>query len=156
LKDETRGAILAVAKQSHEVAADLHRKIEVTRKDIEEIAEVYSGKKSSFLVGVAGAVFGGVGGGFALHGALIAVGGPVGAALGAALLLLAWRGPNQWRLERANDRMRIALDAIQARIAMLSQDKTIPHHLINDWWDAYSVVQKKYLAVIERVIDDGQ
>ena len=156
MKDETRGAILAVAKQSHEVAADLHRKIEVTRKDIEEIAEVYSGKKSSFLVGVAGAVVGGVGGGFALHGALIAVGGPVGAALGAALLLLASRGPNQWRLERANDRMRIALDAVQARIAMLSQDKTTPRHLIDEWWGTYAVVQNKYKGVVERLIDEGK
>ena len=134
MKKQTHAEILTLSKQSEAVTADLHRKLEIARKDIEEIAESYSGKKSSFLVGVVGAAFGGVGGGLALHGALIAVSGPVGAALGAALFLLAWRGPAQFQLERATDRMRIALDAIHAQITMLSQDDNTPRDVIDGWW----------------------
>ncbi|HEV3073065.1 MAG TPA: hypothetical protein VHB47_01500 [Thermoanaerobaculia bacterium] len=155
MRSETRAEVDSALHETEEATSQLRRIQDVTRKEIEDIAKKYSAEKSSFLVAVAGGIAGAVGG-VTLHGALgliLAVTGPAGAALGAALALLAWRGGAQWKLERATERAKIALDQIRSELKSLPSGT--PSQVKADLWRGYQDILAPYLLLAARSVGEA-
>jgi prefoldin subunit 5 len=123
------------------------------RKEVEEIAEKYSSKKSSWLVALTGGLIGG-GAGVSIplisvlgvSSGLAVITGPAGMALGAALAILAWRGRKYQRLERETEKAKIALDELEKRIGDLPQNA--PRYIKEGLWKQYSAISDRYSEIV--------
>jgi hypothetical protein len=137
MRSETRAEVDSALHETEEATSQLRRIQDVTRKEIEDIAKKYSAEKSSFLVAVAGGIAGAVGG-VTLHG---------------ALGLLAWRGGAQWKLERATERAKIALDQIRSELKSLPSGT--PSQVKADLWRGYQDILAPYLLLAARSVGEA-
>jgi hypothetical protein len=129
------------------------------RKEVEEIADKYTTKKSSWLVALTGGIIGGGAGvsvplisALGVGSGLAVITGPAGMALGAALAILAWRGRKYQRLERETEKVKIALDELEKRIGNLPQDA--PSYIKERLWKQYSAISDRYSDIVLESLDD--
>lgn len=129
------------------------------RKEVEEIAEKYSTKDSSWLVALTGGIIGGGAGVsvplisvLGVSSGLAVITGPAGMALGAALAILAWRGRKYQRLERETKKVKIALDELERRIGNLPQDA--PSYIKEKLWRRYSDISDRYSEIVLECLYD--
>lgn len=151
----TKKKIAAVTKSIESVKSDAQRVAQVSRKELEDVAERYSRAPSTFLAAVVGGVVG-TAGGITLStvaGGLLIVTGPLGLALGAALGVLGFRGRNYWRLERATQKTKGATDLLKAEIAALPRDA--PPEVRKELYDQYKSLVTIYSRIARDSIDDG-
>lgn len=144
----------AIAKSIEGVRRDAQKIQQVSRQELEEVAEKYSRSPSTFLAAVLGGAVG-IAGGVALGtvgGTLLIVTGPIGLALGAAAGVLAFRGRNYWRLERATQKATGALDFIRAEINGLPSDA--PREVREGLYETYMELMNEYGRVAHGSIDD--
>ncbi len=122
-------------------------------------------RKSSILAGVLG---GGLGlTGFTipavvLHGialpAVFASGG-VGAVIGAALAILAWRGSAQWDLERKLDRLNQGLAELDNRLARKKKEleslpRGTPANIRDQGWTDYAHLRSRRAELEDRIAEE--
>ena len=154
LTPTTRKKIEAVVRSIDQAKSEGDRITQITRQEIERVSGEYNRLPSGVLAGIVGGVIG-AGGGFALStttGALLAVTGPLGLAMGAALSIYAFRGRSYRRLERATQKLRGALDVIKSEISGLPSDapKEVKDHL----WAEYKSLISTYTQIARESLDD--
>jgi Flp pilus assembly protein TadB len=137
-----------------EAKGQVQRIAEITREELEQVAERYTHAPSTFLAAIVGGVVGSAGG-LALTtfaGTALLVTGPLGLAAGAALAVLAFRGRKHWRLERSSQKLRSAVDLVHAEIAGLTPDA--PASVRNNLWQQYDRLMAKYNEIAGDSLDD--
>lgn len=120
----------------------------VSRYALEEIAERYSRSASSFLAAVLGGALGSTVG-LALNNV---TGCLLGLTIGAAAGVLAFRGRNSWRLEKATQKTKEALDLLRAEIGGLPPDA--PSEVRDQLYRKYAELMNEYVRVAQGSIDD--
>lgn len=149
MRPETRAVVQSSLREIKSAGAEIQRLQDVTRAEIDQIAKKYSGETSSFL----SAVVGGIGGstvGVIVPGTMTLVAGPAGALLGAALAVLMWRGRAHWKLERATERLTLALDKIRSEMGKLPE--SAPDEIRDKLWHNYGELMDAYSLVATSVI----
>lgn len=147
-----RGKAKSTLAEIDSATQKIEKLTDVSRKDIEDVARKYSGEKSSVLVAIVGAAFGSVGG----IGVTTALGvtalltGPIGMVVGAALAVLLWRQTGHAQVERATDRLQIALGEIVTRLKTLP--KGAPPEVRQRLWKGYEDLIDRYCKVVEPLI----
>jgi hypothetical protein len=157
LDPTTRVRVASISRLIDDVKDDAKRIIQVSRQELEEVANRYARAPSEFLAGVVGGAIGSAGGVAIsisiLGGGVLVLTGPLGLAVGAALGILAFRGPNQWRLERATQKTSRALSLIKAEINSLPHDSKYPD-FENSLYEARAEIIRRYTNVAIKSIDD--
>ena len=151
MKLATRARAESIIADSVGVKDSLEKIGNISQDDLEEIANTYSTKPSTFLAAIIGGVVGGAGG-IAIGGTLGAItliSGPAGMALGAAVAVLGWRGRDMWRHERAGDNFDVAIKRIDA--AILALPKNAPQ---SDREELYTH-RRKLIRSYARVADEA-
>jgi len=156
LAPATKKRIKTVAQSIESVKTDAQQVTQVSRKELEEIADRYARAPSAFLAGVVGGVLGTTGGiavgTFA--GALLVVTGPLGLALGAALGVLTFRGKNYLRLERETQKVGGAIDFLKGVSADLPKDA--PTELLrNEVYEKIRLLVITYSRIAHDSMDNG-
>ncbi len=154
LTPELRKKAEATARALVEVRDQVQKVAQVTREELEAVAERYAHAPSTFLAAIVGGVVGSAGG-VALTtvaGTALLVTGPLGLAVGAAVAVLAFRGRKYWRLERSTQKLRGALDVLHAEIAGLPPHA--PASVRNNLWQQYDRLMAKYNEIAGDSLDD--
>jgi hypothetical protein len=128
----------------------------VSRHELEEVAEKYSRSPSTFLAAVLGGAIGSAGGIAlgTLGGGLLIVTGPIGLAMGAAIAVLTFRGRNYWRIEKATQKAKGAVDFVRAQIDALPSDA--PQEVRERLYAQYTRLMDEYSRVAKASIDDDR
>lgn len=155
MKTDTRAEIETAIQQTSKATEQLDKTDDFSIDQAEQIAKRYAKESSSTLVGIVGAIIGGAGGVAitAAVGTTMILTGPLGAALGGAFAILAWRGNRRWHLERETEKAELELEVIRKQLAALPQDA--PDHVRKKWWDMYHSVQSKLERVALQAFDSG-
>jgi hypothetical protein len=125
----TKKKAAAIAQSIDEVKRDAQRIKQVSRQELEEVAEKYARAPSTFLAGV------------------------VGGALGAAGGVLTFRGRNYWRLERTTQKTKGAIDFIRAELNGLPADA--PPEVRKELYEQYRSLLAEYSRIARDSIDDS-
>jgi hypothetical protein len=144
LDESTRGLVLGLLPEIRETTQEAKSLDRFDRKELEEIAGSYDNATSGKLAGIVGGIIGAAGG-FALTtfvGTTIVITGPAGLVLGAALGVLAMRGRTQLKVERETQKLRIALNEIEARVRQLPPDT--PRSVRDALWEEYELQVRRY------------
>ncbi len=121
---------------------------QVSRHSVEEVAEQYSQSSSTFLAAALGGALGSAGG-LALGNL---PGGFLGLIIGAAAGVLSFRGRNSWRLEKATQKAKGALDFVREQLNSLPSDA--PQEVRDQLYKKYTELMNEYARVARRSIDD--
>ncbi len=154
LTPELRKKTEAIARALKSATGQAERLSDVTRRNIEDVAGQYDRAPSSVLAGIVGGVVGSAGG-LALTtvaGTALVVTGPLGLALGAALAILAFRGPRYWSLERSTRKLQLALSLIRGEIATLPDDT--PASVKISLWQQYERLMEHYGGIVHDSMKD--
>jgi len=147
---ETRARIDCAIREAGDASARLQKLETQTRQSLDDAITAPARPRSSVLAGIVGGFAGGaVGVSMASSGTMV-VAGPVGAAIGIAVALLAWRGPAHWRVERATDRTEEALALYYQELSRPASD--VPEELRHNHWDRYDRLMSSYAALAERAV----
>jgi len=150
----TRRKAEALSRAIDDTKLEAKRVQQVTAHDIDAVAEKYARAPSAFLAGVVGGVLGSAGGVAVatVGGGALILSGPLGLAVGVALGVLAFRGRNYWRIEKASQKARGAVDLIRAELNALPPDA--PSHVREQLYGHYLSVMDEYARIATRSLDD--
>ncbi|WP_152622130.1 hypothetical protein [Archangium violaceum] len=156
LDPATRKKVDAASRSLDDAKHELRRIKQLTKQEIDDVAEKYSRSPSTFLAGVVG---GGVGASVGIVAGTLAsstlfLAGPIGLAVGAALGVLTFRGRNHWRIERATHKTKLALELILSQINSLPQNA--PRDIRNSLYQQYRELMNEYSKVAINSIDDNK
>jgi hypothetical protein len=155
MNPDTRNQVENAIEQTKKAEEQLDKIEDVSLEQAEQIARRYTKESSSTLVGIVGAIAGGTGGVAltAAVGTTLIVTGPLGAAAGAALAILAWRGKKHWQLERETAKLELALAQIRKQLKALPDDA--PPEVRQKWWDIYLRLQSKFENSAADALESG-
>ena len=142
-----RRHLAALARDFAKLSERAEEAREVSLQEFEEAADRYLRAPSGVLAGILGGVVGGAGGlgaAAAGIGAMI-VTGPFGLVGGAALGVLAYRGPKWVKLERSGKMLESSAEVIKRQIEGLPEDT--PPEVRNEFWTQYRDIMRKYVWV---------
>jgi hypothetical protein len=149
----TRRKAQSVTQAIARVKQEARRTEEVSRQEIEDVAQRYAQMPSSVLVGIVGGVAGTVGG-VALStavGGLLIVTGPLGLAAGAATAILLFRGRKLWQLENDTSKVKGSTEVLKAGITNLPSDA--PEEIKKNWYRQYDALMTKYAQIALQSLD---
>jgi hypothetical protein len=154
LSPATRKRVAAVIRLIDIVKLDAQRATQVSPRQIEEFADQHAWIPSTALAGVVGGTLG-IAGGIVigtLGGEMLMLAGPLGLAIGAALGVLAFRGRNYRRLERATQKAKSAIGLVKTEI------NALPSHASPEirmkLQDQYSSLVTRYSEIARESFDD--
>lgn len=160
--DQTlRAPVVTTLKKLDAQVENIDKATQATRQELEATARRYAKERSSVLAGIIGGALGSIGGigistvsvgAFTVGGAVLT--GPIGLAVGAALAVLSWRGTAYLKLERAKERLELAVGTIKAEIQSLPPDA--PKETRDRLWDGYNELMTDFILLSRRlqVVDD--
>jgi hypothetical protein len=157
IDNATRARATAVARSVDRFQQKAQRATEVSRRELEEVAEKYARAPSGFLAAIIGGAVGSAGGialGSVAGGTLVVLTGPIGLAAGAALAVLAFRGRSWFRLERATHKATGAATFFRSELDSLPSDA--PEELRKKLYDNLAAVYDEYARVARDSVDDRQ
>ncbi len=148
---EGQARIECAIAQAEQATARLQNLESEKRIDVDDVIKVHIRPRSSVLAGIIGGFAGAsIGIYLATIEVPLAVTGPIGAAIGIAVALLMWRGPSQWRVERATDRTEQALALYYKELN--SPESQVPEGLRGNTWGRYDRLLASYAALAERAV----
>jgi hypothetical protein len=147
---ETRARIDCAIREAGEANARLQKLETQTRQTVDDAITPPARPRSAVLAGIVGGFAGAAAGVSLASGEMMVVAGPVGAAIGVAVAVLAWRGPAHWRVERATDRTEEALALYYQELNRPATDA--PAALRDNHWERYDRLLSSYAALAERAV----
>ena len=155
LSAATRKRAAAVIRSIDIVKLDAQRVTQVSPQELEEVVDKHAWTPSTALAGVVGGTLGTAGGiaVAALSGGMLILTGPLGLAIGGALGVLAFRGRNYRRLERATQKASRAIGLVKTEINALPSHA--PAEIRMKLHDQYSSLIIRYSEIARESFDDS-
>jgi len=153
MKSVRRSDVERALGEAAQATKGLEHAQRLTRESLERAAKRYSGESCSFLIAILGGVMGAATGLLIKPyvGVLVVLSGPLGAAFGTSLALLAWRGQSYWRLERATERLKLPLETIRREIGQSPRDA--PSTVREKLWSRYDSLLDEYMRTINTGVE---
>lgn len=156
--DETPSPAEYINPELRVAATELQTSLDRVNKikdGVNRVISDYERRSTEYLVGTLGALTGSVAVPLvALKAGLVATLftplAPIGLLAGAALAIVTYRGPGEWRLLRAARKFEKLSNQYRHELNQLSQLKDVPPEVVTDLWNAYRDALRRFRSVAGR------